>query len=276
MPGKVKFEKILYRPQPYPDNHTDTELFLSSLRRNKNLRLYTLGECSYQGQFPLQQLCCTASFILLHLLNPTVSDGVLLVMTAVTILSYLAVVGFSLHQLKTVTLLSGFLFGMAPIIESLTRTISDDTIYAMVTVGLLVNFAIQNYTPLPADYMSTCVSLNAAIFSAVCLASRLDNVNSVLLTMIVAILFYGILPIIRGRFRDRAPPLTVLLILSTLCLAGLVSAVFILPLCAVVVICLVLVPLVFVRLQRHKDNIFGPWDEAALKDIGCGRNIYAE
>ncbi|KAL5257957.1 hypothetical protein ACHWQZ_G012791 [Mnemiopsis leidyi] len=280
MKKKEKFEKVLYRPQPYPDNHTEEELFLKSLKRNKNLKTYSFLECVNQGQLPLQQLSCTVSFFLLHFLDIKVTDSMIYVMAVVTMLSYLTMTGFSVHEIRTVILFGGFLFGLSPIIQTLTRSISDDTIYAMVSICLFTNFFLHDYSISNGDYMSKCVSLNAAIFAAVCLASRLDDLNNVLGTIIIAILTYGIIPPARKKMAGSKfmPLVTIFFFTMSLWISYISVPIVIIPLCISAVACLVVVPAFFVHLQKQKDNIYGPWDEAVLTDLVCkgGRNIYAE
>lgn len=275
----VKFEKVLYRPQPYPDNYTDRKLFLNSLERNSDLTTYRLSECVFQGQFPLQQLSCTISFLILHLINIRITDVVLYAMALVTIASYLYLTGLTFHQLKTALLFSGFLFALSPIIQTLTSSISNDTIYAMVAICFLTNLALHDYTS-SADSMSKCVSLNAAIFAAVCLASRHDNTNSVLATIILGIFIYGVLPPIVRREEERGWLVSGVTLLTTSLSLYLTYSYY--PLMTVSLLvsiasCLLIVPALFIRLQKQKDNIYGPWDEAVLKDcMSAERDISAE
>ena len=265
-----RFKKVLYCSQPYPDNFTDKELFLKALKRNKNLKTYTFLECVQQGQLPLQQLSCTVAFSLLHFMNIQVTENMLYLMAFVTMMGYLTIVGFSIRESRTVILFGGFLFGLSPIIQTLTRTISDDTIYAMVSICLFINFCLHDYSTLNGDYMSKCVSLNAAIFAAVCLASRLNDLNSVIATIIIAILLYGIIPPIRKKMADSLclPLCTVITVGSTIYMSLICLPLVIIPLIISVVTCLLIVPAFYIYLQTQKDNIYGPWDEAVLKDLG--------
>jgi len=281
MKKKEKFEKVLYRPQPYPDNHTEEKLFLKSLKRNKNLKNYSFLQCVDQGQLPLQQLSCTISFFLLHFMDIKITDNMIYIMALITMFGYLSIAGFTVHQVRTVILFGGFLFGLSPIIQTLTRSISDDTIYAMVSICLFTNFFLHDYSTERCDYMSKSVSLNAAILAAVCLASRLDDLNNVMGTIIIAILTYGIIPPVRKRMAgSKVMPLWTLFLLTSSVYISYVSVpIVIVPLIISAVACLVVVPAFFVHLQKQKDNIFGPWDEAVLKDLGCNggvRDIYAE
>lgn len=65
-------------------------------------------------------------------------------------------------------------FAMSPILRTLTETISTDTIYAMVTIMMLIHLSFNNYG-INAAIVSQPISLNAAFFASVCLASRLQT-----------------------------------------------------------------------------------------------------
>ena len=276
----MTFQKVLFRPQPYPDNYTDKEVFLSSLKRNTNTHVYGLVECMNQAQLPLQQLSCTVAFVLLNILEFDLSDFHLCVIVLVTMLGYLSIVGFSTREFRTVILFGGFLFGLAPIIQTLTRTISDDTIYVMAAMCLVINFCLHDYTlENKADHMSRCVSLNAAIFAAVCLASRLNNIKHVLGTITLAIFIYGILPSLRRKIGNSSILMGAWTSVQFLIAVGLSyqhQPLVILSLVGCAVVCVIIIPAIFVELQKHKDNIYGPWDEAVLVDIGCSRDLTAE
>ena len=225
----------------------------------------------------LFQICGTAIFILLHVLQIPVNFITLLSMEVLTATGYLVVFGYSRQGVKTCILFGGFLFGLSPIIQTLTRTISSDTIYSVIVISLLINFLLQNYSFSKGDYMSNCVSLNAGIFAAVCLASRVDNLNNVLATIILSILVYGLLPHIRRKFPSVLYQafLTVTMVTITCMLAWCTgySCVIVCVLTAAI-LCLVVVPFIFIQVQKQKDNIYGPWDEAELKDHE--RDMFAE
>jgi hypothetical protein len=209
-----------------------------------------------------------------------VTDSMIYIMSLITVMGYLAIAGFSVHEVRTVILFGGFLFGLSPIIQTLTRSISDDTIYAMVSICLFTNFFLHDYSISNGDYMSKCVSLNAAIFAAVCLASRLDDLNNVLGTIIIAVLMYGIIPPVRKKMAgSRVMPLwTMLLLIGSIYISYVSVLIVIVPLIISAVACLVIVPAFFVHLQKQKDNIYGPWDEAVLTDLVStgSRDISAE
>ena len=170
------------------------------------------------------------------------------------------------------------------------------------------------YSQTPPPRVSNSISLNASIFSAVCLASRLSSSFHVFVIVCVAVLTFALFPQFRTTckvcvcqcvcvcmcsnicviklfhsqdYHSALFPLTtatmVALTLSLLATISLVAMVFyILTVLALTFLC----PLLFVRLQHLKklalhtaiflvsyrciffrcsSNIYGPWDEAAIK-----------
>lgn len=86
-------------------------------------------------------------------------------------------------------------FAMSPILRTLTETISTDTIYAMVTLMMLAHLSFYDYG-VNAAIVSKPISLNAAFFASVCLASRLSTSYHAFAFLISAIdifVLFGIL-----------------------------------------------------------------------------------
>lgn len=74
---------------------------------------------------------------------------------------------------------------MSPLLKTLTETISTDTINLMVTLMMMVHLIFFDYGTSSA-IINQPISLNAAIFGAVCLASRLNSNYSALCLLIFA------------------------------------------------------------------------------------------
>jgi phosphatidylinositol glycan class C protein len=82
-----------------------------------------------------------------------------------------------LYMLASSSILSSLLLGISPILKTLTHDISKDSIWSMTAVMLLFNAAFHNY-----DHSTNAagiiefpdsLSINAGVFAAVLLASRL-------------------------------------------------------------------------------------------------------
>lgn len=66
-PGQaVPWRKVLWEPQPFPDNYVD-QRFLEELRRNEGIRQYRYWAVVKEAGFVGQQLSCVAIFITLWL-----------------------------------------------------------------------------------------------------------------------------------------------------------------------------------------------------------------
>ena len=91
---------------------------------------------------------------------------------------------------------------MSPILRTLTETISTDTIYAMVTLMVLVHLSFNNYG-VNAAIVSQPISLNAAFFASVCLASRLPTSYHAFAFLISAIDIFVLFGILYNKLCTR-------------------------------------------------------------------------
>ncbi|KAG8230312.1 hypothetical protein J437_LFUL000582 [Ladona fulva] len=132
---------------------------------------------------------------------------------------------------------------------------------------------------LPHDNPSrttSALSLNAAIFGAICLASRLESPSHAFALLSVAGLAFALSPPFL-RLLHHWPPARVAIPLALfiatvyslfICCGGtdgedwvenqIPVALFIIVVAFLNILC----PCMFVLWQTHKDNIYGPWDEA--------------
>lgn len=196
-----------------------------------------------------------------------------------------ALLGYGLHQALTTKLESGykirthlanlqsatiflsFTFGFSPVLKTLTESVSTDTVYAMSAVMLLAHLVSFPYAqPSPPGSLS----LNAALFASVCLASRLPGALHTFAMLSCALLVFALWPCLLQRLRENAPNQFTGLCVGV-CIGGVGglgsqspggAVLLALALGSVTLLC----PLLLVRLQRHKDNIHGPWDEAEIRE----------
>ncbi|XP_046391348.1 phosphatidylinositol N-acetylglucosaminyltransferase subunit C [Ischnura elegans] len=125
--------------------------------------------------------------------------------------------------------------------------------------------------------VSSALSLNAAIFGATCLASRLPSPSHAFALLSTAGLAFALAPpylkLLHGWPPARVLTPTVFVTITAysifLCCEGMSTGNDILvdffPLAIFTIVVLfinLLCPIMFVRWQAHKDNIYGPWDEA--------------
>ncbi|KAI8870542.1 hypothetical protein GQ42DRAFT_162647 [Ramicandelaber brevisporus] len=306
--------------QFYPDNYVDRS-FLEQLEKNVNVTISSMHISSivlflYQRWISMQLFLAVS-------LSLIAATYVVWDLTFISIKSKSSSNRYSTHRVnrssifKTTFLLLVLLFAISPI------NIKEQLIWALATIFFLVSIAFHDYsaysttTPrLPrsssasslADSTGTdshhlpitnirfpaSVSLNAAIFACVVLASKLscqlpdepsgdvsdgllceslDEPSSDLLVfafMTFAVAWFGLFPLFRRHVRMLWPKygdvgMSVALTGCTTFMFWHVSfAVTLLHIVAVLVATYVC-PLWLIWLQRYKNEIHGPWDEARPK-----------
>lgn len=306
-PGQtVPWRKVLWEPQPYPDNYVDDH-FLEELRRNEGIRQYRYWAVVKEAGFVGQQMSSVAIFLTLWLYMEQVRPCVLwyfgssafrvncvfcslfkgLLAPGTLLWSSLvcALLGYGLHQvltpqtelcshprthladLQSAAIFLSFTFGFSPVLKTLTESVSTDTVYAMSAVMLLAHLVAFPYAqPSPPGSLS----LNAALFASVCLASRLPGSLHTFAMLSCALLVFALWPCLLQRLRENAPGHFPGACVGV-CIGGVGglgsqsvggALLLFLALASVTFLC----PLLLVRLQRHKDNIHGPWDEAEIHE----------
>lgn len=191
------------------------------------------------------------------------------------------------------------MLGLTPVLKTLTEDISSNTIALLTIVAFVMNLLFFDYrihvsssvgsTSSIAVYQSDqsnqshqldqsncgqmetseqAVSLNAAIFGSVMLASLLPTKAHVYGLMSLSVSWFALLPLMRIELRQRANPLVIdvlltlfFLIIAVVMLASLSQAALI-AYCFCTIIGTFVLPAYYVYLQRYKNEIHGPWDTA--------------
>lgn len=267
------WKKTLYGNYGYPDNYTD-RTFLQDLQTNKNVKIFTLAEAVSGAARLNTQITCVTMFLIVfqNMSIRSISAISVLALAAVTtLIGYIVYVwrrhrlfgGESFEDSKTVFCVLIFGYLMSPMLHTLTNSVSTDTIFTMTFFVLIVHVIFFDYG-LPAFIVSKTISLNAAIFGSICLASRLATSTDAFALLVVASAFFALLPILVRELWTPALLLPIVAICSyflfwtsgtALCIY-LLLVVFINGLC----------PYIFVFQQKYKNNIHGPWDEAIVRD----------
>ncbi|BFF99527.1 phosphatidylinositol N-acetylglucosaminyltransferase subunit C [Drosophila madeirensis] len=263
--------KNLYSNREYPDNYTDAS-FLQDLRTNLHVRIYTYREAIAGITVLNNQISCIAGFLILYqvMLSDSVSPTtILLPSCAITGIGYLCYRGRSLSMPllgeDSKTLVTVVLFGylFSPMLHTLTQAISTDTIYTMTFFVLLANLMFTNYG-LDVAVVSKAISLNAAIFGSICLASRLSTSYHAFVLLVEAAIFFVLYPIITEANWNALFMIPIFVICCG-ALYWMSRPVLCLYACTTLFINFVC-PFIFVRQQKHKFNIHGPWDEAIVEE----------
>ncbi|KAG2461491.1 PIGC acetylglucosaminyltransferase, partial [Polypterus senegalus] len=281
-PG-VRWRKVLYEPQPFPDNYVD-ERFLEELRKNIYVRRYRYWSVVFESGLVAQQLACVSVFVVLWwymdrgLLTPHWLFGTGLLLSTVGYVAYeLVDGGLGRHQsgrtrwadLKSAIVFVLFTYGFSPLLKTLTESISTDTIYAMSFLMLLAHLVFFEYSTHMA-VASSSLSLSVAIFASVCLASRLPGSLHAFATVTCAIEVFALWPLLLRRLKSHVPQgyVAVSLLVSVASVAAALSVTVVGGvLLALLLLCIsLLCPYLLICLQLHKDNIHGPWDEAEITE----------
>ncbi|XP_014668765.1 PREDICTED: phosphatidylinositol N-acetylglucosaminyltransferase subunit C-like isoform X1 [Priapulus caudatus] len=289
-PNQLKWKRVLYEKQDVPDNYVD-ETFLDELRKNVNTTTYSFWPTVLESGVVTQQLSSVIifvdSFVLMQ--EGEVSPHTLFAVSALlTLIAYViykstasaGTVSISeqdggneesciVDDIKAAITFLALAYGLAPILATLTESISTDTIYAMSTAMLLANLVLYDYGP-SAAIVSGTVSFNAAMFASVCLASRLPTLWHTFATVTLSAEMFAMLPIFRKRLKgcygSRVQAMMTL-VLGLVALAGLwhisppCAALFLILHTFITFVC----PLWLLQIQPFKDNIHGPWDEAEIR-----------
>nr|CAD2178267.1 unnamed protein product [Meloidogyne enterolobii] len=149
----IKWEKVLYKHQPFPDNYTDDALFLDQLRTNVNVVKYSIVESIRGGAIVMSQVDLVVIYLgKFFLCIFFCGSKTILLINLIICLILLSLVTFYrcfYINLKNhwQTLFTIFTFGYAftPVIRTLTTTISTDTIWASAIILFFVSLFVHDY-----------------------------------------------------------------------------------------------------------------------------------
>lgn len=179
------------------------------------------------------------------------------------------------------------IYVLAPVFQTLTRSISSDSIWALTVSLLVVHLFCHDYTfsPSPPSPMSASlspgkkpkrkattlsanVSMNASIVASVLIASRLPSHHYVFALMLFSLEFFLLFPLVTHCMRQRSINLhlgfSCMLIVFTMGLIFPLSRLAFVLFVTVIVFITLVCPYWLIRIQEYKFEINGPWDEAKL------------
>lgn len=176
--------------------------------------------------------------------------------------------------IKSAVLIYCVLLGLSPILKSLTKSTTSDSIWAMTSFLTIINISFFDYGGGVGAKFPASLSTNAAIMAATVLASRLESTTDVFSFMLFSIEVFGLFPVFRRHLRHVSWRghllLAIFLVMSAG--AGLSMAVSGGGLRAAITGAILgsfLTGLVMgicswwlIGLQKYKNEIHGPWDPA--------------
>jgi len=279
--SKMKWRKVLYEKQGVPDNYVDKS-FLEELQTNLNVKTYTKLYAIRETGVVTQEICSVVTFIVtfIYLENDFLQPLYLFVGSSLTVLVLyftfkLIIFGGVnnsngkhrtwIDDTKSAAFFLLFGFGLSPILKTLMDTVSTDTIYAMASFMMLIHLICHDYG-LTSPIVSSSISLNAAIFATVCLASRLATVEGAFVLLTLSVKAFALYPVFRQHLQVSKTNflLTAVMLLIALVSLYSVSITAALLFLSVIIFVNLICPLWFVNWQSYKENIHGPWDEAVL------------
>lgn len=148
-------------------------------------------------------------------------------------------------------------FAMSPILRTLSETISTDTIYAMCTLMMLVHLSFYNYG-INTAIVSKPISLNAAFFASVCLASRLSTSYHAFAFLIFATDLFVLLAILYQKLIQPTKSLVTLFfsIITLFLLNYTFTPIYTILSLLFILFINLLCPYGFYRMQVYKEYVF--------------------
>lgn len=275
---KQPWQKILYGNRSYPDNYTDPK-FLKDLQKNINVEIFKYWEAVLGATKLTHQLSLIVVFLLVFhnlYVQPSYmpAEILFLIVCSICCVGYALFViwkgprsiGFFREDVETVACVLVFGFILSPMLHTLTKSISTDTIYTITFFVFLLHVICYDYG-MPAALVSRAISLNAAMFGTICLASRLDTSLDAFVLIIVSFTLFAVYPHLLRLLEANSTlyllPITLFVSASCWGLLMISWTLFSIYLMAMI-FCGIIYPFIFCYAQRYKNNIHGPWDEAVV------------
>lgn len=175
---------------------------------------------------------------------------------------------------KSAVLIYCALLGLSPILKSLTRSTSSDSIWAMSTWLLMINVFFFDYGGGVGVKFPASLSTNAALMASTVLASRLPSTEHVFSLTLFSIEVFGLFPVFRRHLRHVSWRghllLTFVLVTAASGGVGVVvsgggwKAALVGMTLGNLLTCLAMGGCSWwlIGLQKYKNEIHGPWDPA--------------
>ncbi|PRQ45840.1 putative phosphatidylinositol N-acetylglucosaminyltransferase [Rosa chinensis] len=287
-PAKPKWKKVVYGGmQPgFDDNHTD-ESFLEDMVTNANVVKRDLLKVIQDSVSISQYLCIVAliGLVWIYTLRSTLNENSLLLLDVTLLgLGFLILLltqemlslNLFLHYLLNVSFFTSGLYLLAPIYQTLTRSISSDSILAVTFSLLLLHLFFHDYFgstvrtlgALNSPTLTSCISLNASIVASVFIASRLPSTLLVFAIMHFSLQVFLFAPLVTYCIKKYSFRLHMWfsfgLMIATLALVYTLHLFLFVMFLGLLIIVSVVCPYWLIQMQEFKFEIHGPWDEAKL------------
>ncbi|KAL6228348.1 hypothetical protein ACLB2K_002298 [Fragaria x ananassa] len=287
-PTKPKWKKVLYGGmQPgFDDNHSD-ESFLEEMVTNANVVKRDLLKAMQDSVSISQYLCIVAltGLVWTYTIRSTLTENSLLLLDVTLLgLGFLILLltqemlsfNLLLHYLLNVSFFTSGLYLLAPIYQTLTRSISSDSILALTVSLLLLHLFFHDYFgstvrtigALNSPTLTSCISLNASIVASVFIASRLPSTLLVFAIMHFSLQVFLFAPLVTYCIKKYSFRLhmwfSLGLMIATLAFVYTLHLFLFVMFLGLLIVVSVVCPYCLIQMQEYKFEINGPWDEAKL------------
>lgn len=299
------WKKLLYLKQAYPDNYT-SETFLSQMKRNSSVTNYSYWKLVHDFALIVLHLSNILLVVLLfmgiylydwnasvptivgscfsiagfivrdriansHKTAPTSTRDIALADgDDVPVQPLMSMRTRQTPKLKSFFLLMFMLLVLTPVLRSLTKSTSSDSIWALCFILCVCNVIFHDYGMNTAnEHYSPIISTNISFANAIVLASRLVSTRPVFCFTLLAVQINVLLPIFDYSLRKHYPKRhfhTILIIAMFAIVHVLIVKLFTVKLLlawiTVQASIAFFLPAYFLFLQKYKNELQGPWDPA--------------
>lgn len=290
--NKKPWKRILYEKQSYRDNYVDPHKFLDQLNIHRfSLDAVTDGHDKYSywtlfvnTSIIAQQFTVVVIFLAIYkyiLQDTSIAhkiawlDGALLIVGSVLQVLLQPEKIQLVDALQTSLVFLIYLRIVAPVLRTLTSAISEDTIHALAISFSTIHLVFHDYAYVSnrTEAFSGTLSLNAAMFTSIILASRLDSsMEVVVVFLLLAVIFFILFPNIARIIQKVSICGHLLLTCSQWLLATYLLYYLhdnnktLLVVYEILLLLLWLVgPFLYFRVQVYKKSMSGPWDIAVIQ-----------
>ncbi|GMY27302.1 phosphatidylinositol N-acetylglucosaminyltransferase subunit C-like [Fagus crenata] len=287
-PTRAKWRKVAYGGmQPgFDDNHTD-ESFLEGMVMNANVVKRDMLKVMQDSVSISQYLCIVAlvGLVWTYTLRSTLDETSLLYLDLTLLGSGFLVLllteemlslNLLLHYLLNISFFTTGLYVLAPIYQTLTRSMSSDSIWAVTVSLLILHLFLHDYSgstvrapgALKNPNLTSFISLNASVVASVFIASRLPSRLHVFAIMLFSLQVFLFAPLVTYCIKKYSFHLHLCFSFSlmavTLAFVYTLHQLLFVLLLGLLVFVTVVCPYWLIRMQEYKFEINGPWDEAKL------------
>ena len=274
-----QWKRVLYEKQHYEDNYVDPTKFFDQLNLlNEGSERPTFKALFLNASVIAQEFAVISIFLTVYKYIVAADYGAFLWLTIVDIL--LLLTGCCLHYILedghmqwTYSTSQVALFGIclriaAPILQTLTSSFSNDTLHALAITFSAIHLVLYDYAYVNNARSSIngtgTLSLNAAMFTAIILASRLHDIEVVVAFLLLAVIAFSLFPatarLIKRKSLNMHLALTIFeWAMATTMLYTLDKTLFVVFEILMVILWL-LAPYVYHQMYIYKRALRGPWD----------------